>query len=180
GAEENGTGESPLPRGHSNNPTEDSRLVGWVEFSRLTDERLIPNDGEIMPMRVVIAADNASQHEPIRQVVLGMGMECTPSDCVSAADLPVRLSHGAVNMLLVHVGDDVHGSIDVIKSALPLTPAPLLAIGAKREADDVLKLIQGGAREYLDEGALQPGLEKAMDKLQLTALARLGHGNVVG
>jgi len=131
-------------------------------------------------MRVVIAAENASRYEPIRQVVLGMGMECTPGDCVSSADLPVRLSHGAVNMLLVHVGDDVHGSIDVIRSALPLTPAPLLAIGAKREPADVLQLIQGGAREYLDEGALQPGLEKAMDKLQLTALARLGHGNVVG
>ena len=131
-------------------------------------------------MRVVIASENVGQHEPIRQTVLGMGMECTPEDCVSSADLPVRLSHGAVNMLLVHVGDDVHDSIDVIKSALPLTPAPLLAIGAKREADDVLKLIQGGAREYLEEDALQPGLEKAMDKLHLTALARLGHGNVVG
>jgi pilus assembly protein CpaE len=133
-----------------------------------------------MSMRVVIASDNAGQHEPIRQTVLGMGMECTPDDCVSSGDLPVRLSHGAVNLLLVHAAEDVHGAIDVIKSALPLTPAPVLAVGPTREAADVLQLIQGGAREYLDEAALQPGLEKAMDKLHLTALARLGHGRVVG
>jgi pilus assembly protein CpaE len=133
----------------------------------------------MMVMRVVIAADNASRHEPIRKVVLGMGMECTPGDCVSPGDLPVRLSHGAVNMLLVHVDKDVVSTLDVIKSALPLTPAPVLAVGAKREPADVLKVIQGGAREYVDESELQPGLEKAMDKLHLTALAQLGHGNVV-
>src|SRR6516165_4209527 len=119
----------------------------------------------MMFMRVVIAAENASQHEPIRQTVLGMGMDCTPEDCVAHGDLPVRLSHGAVNLLLVHAADDVHGAIDVIKSALPLTPAPVLAVGPSREPADVLQLIQGGAREYLDEAALQPGLERAMDKL---------------
>lgn len=131
-------------------------------------------------MRVVIAADNVGRHEPIRQTVLGMGMECTPDDCVSSADLPVRLSHGAVNLLLVHAGDDVHSAIDTIKSAMPLTPAPVLAVGPTRQAAEVLQLIQGGAREYLDETTLQPSLEKMMDKLHLTALARLGHGNVVG
>jgi pilus assembly protein CpaE len=134
----------------------------------------------MMFMRVVIAAENASQHEPIRQTVLGMGMECTPDDCVSSTDLPVRLSHGAVNLLLVRADDDVYGAIDTIKSALPLTPAPVLAVGRKREPAEVLQLIQGGAREYLDEGSLQMDLEKAMEKLHLTALARLGHGNVVG
>jgi pilus assembly protein CpaE len=107
-------------------------------------------------------------------------MECSAGDCVSSGDLPVRLSHGAVNLLLVHVGNDLSGTIDEIKSALPLTPAPVLAVGSGREAADVLQIIQAGAREYLDENALQPGLEKAMDKLQLTALAKLGHGNVVG
>ena len=33
-----------------------------------------------------------------------MGMECTPDDCVSFGELPVRLSHGAANMLLMHAG----------------------------------------------------------------------------
>jgi pilus assembly protein CpaE len=134
----------------------------------------------MMLMRVVIAADNTSQHEPIRQTVLGMGMDCTPDDCVTPADLPVRLSHGAVNLLLVHAGDDVHSAIDTIKSALPMTPAPVLAVGPTRQPPEVLQLIQGGAREYLDEATLQPGLEKVMDKLHLTALAKLGHGQVVG
>jgi pilus assembly protein CpaE len=107
-------------------------------------------------------------------------MECSAGDCVSPGDLPVRLSHGAVNLLLVHVGSDLPGTIDEIKSALPLTPAPVLAVGSGRDPSDVLQIIQAGAREYLDEDSLQPGLEKAMDKLQLTALAQLGHGNVVG
>jgi pilus assembly protein CpaE len=131
-------------------------------------------------MRVVIAAENKGQHEPIRQIVLGMGMDCTPDDCVSFADLPVRLSHGAVNLLLMHAGGDVHNAIDTVKSALPMTPAPVLAYGPTRQPAEVLQLIQGGAREYLDETVFQSGLEKAMDKLQLTALAKLGHGTVVG
>jgi pilus assembly protein CpaE len=131
-------------------------------------------------MRVVIAHEQAGQYEPVRQVVLGMGLECSPEDCVAYSDLPVRLSHGAVNLVLVHAGEDVHAAIDVIKSALPLTPAPALAFGPTRDPAEVLQLIQGGAREYLAQENLQTGLEKAMDKLHLTTLAQLGKGTVVG
>jgi pilus assembly protein CpaE len=133
-----------------------------------------------MLMRVVIAEEQKGTVEPVRQTVLGMGLECTPDDCVTFHDLPVRLSHGATNVLLVQVGDDVHGAIDVIKSALPHTPAPVLAFGPTRDSGDVLKLIQGGAREYLDRDHLQKGLEKTLDKLHLTQLAQLGHGTLVG
>jgi pilus assembly protein CpaE len=133
-----------------------------------------------MFMRVVIAADSRGQHEPVRRVVLGMGMECTPDDCVSFGELPVRLAHGATSMLLMHAGGDVHRVVDTVRSVLPMAPGPVLAYGPTREPAEVLQLIQGGAREYLDESSLQAGLQQAMDKLQLTEQARLGRGTVVG
>jgi pilus assembly protein CpaE len=109
-----------------------------------------------------------------------MGLDCSPEDVVPHAELPVRLSHGAANLLLVQVGDDVQAALDTVKSALPMTPAPVLAFGPTRDPGDVLQVIQGGAREYLDQGTLQTGLEKVMEKLHLTQIAQLGHGTLVG
>lgn len=131
-------------------------------------------------MRVVIAKESTGTVEPVRQTVLGMGLDCAPDDVVAHAELPVRLSHGAANLLLVQVGDDVQSAVDTMKSALPMTPAPVLAFGPTRDPGDVLQVIQGGAREYLDQGTLQAGLEKAMEKLHLTQIAQLGHGTLVG
>jgi pilus assembly protein CpaE len=131
-------------------------------------------------MRVVVAHENSGQAEQTRQLLLGMGLECSASDCVSYSDLPVRLSHGSPDLLLVRVGEDALAAHDAIRQALALTQAPILAMGPTQDAQHILETMQVGAREYLDEERLQPGLEAALNKLRSAGLVTVGKCQVVG
>lgn len=131
-------------------------------------------------MRVVVAHENSGQAEQTRQLLLGMGLECGASDCVSYADLPVRLSHGSPDLMLVRVGEDALTAHDAIRQALALSPAPVLAMGPTQDAQHILETMQVGAREYLDEDRLQPGLEAALNKLRGAGEVTAGKCQVVG
>jgi pilus assembly protein CpaE len=131
-------------------------------------------------MRVVITQEQAGQVERIRHVVLGMGLECAPADCVSFGELPVRLAQGPIDLLLVQVGTNVTAAVDAMHQAKPLTNAPIMAVGTTRDAQQILQVMQGGAREYLDEANLQPALEAALQKHQEAGTPRKGQGIVIG
>jgi pilus assembly protein CpaE len=122
-------------------------------------------------MRVVAAQPPTEAAEPLRQVLLGMGLECGAGDCVSYADLPVRLAQGAApDLVLVRVGDA--GSLDVLRQAQSLTRAPLLAAGSAGDAKLILDALHGGAREFLDAADLQRSLERALEKLRSAGLVK--------
>jgi pilus assembly protein CpaE len=131
-------------------------------------------------MRVVVAHENAGQAEQTRQLLLGMGLECGAADCVSYSDLPVRLSHGSAELLLVRVGEDALTAHDAIRQALALTRSPVLAMGPSHDAQHILETMQAGAREYLDEDKLQPGLEMALSKLRAAGLVTQSKCQMVG
>jgi pilus assembly protein CpaE len=131
-------------------------------------------------MRVVITQEKTGQVEPIRHVVLGMGLECTPKDCVSFGELPVRLAQGPIDLLLVHVGSNLPGALDAMQQAKPLTKAPIMGVGPTGDSQQILQVMQGGAREYLDEANLQPALETALSKHQEAGTPRQGQGIVIG
>jgi pilus assembly protein CpaE len=131
-------------------------------------------------MRVVVAHENSGQAEQTRQLLLGMGLECGAADCVSYSDLAVRLSHGSPDLLLVRVGEDALAAHDSIRQALALTQAPILAMGPTPDAQHILETMQVGAREYLDEDRLQPGLEAALNKLRGAGAVTAGKCQIVG
>jgi pilus assembly protein CpaE len=129
-------------------------------------------------MRVVVTQEKPEPVEPIRHTLLGLGLECSASDCVTFADLPVRLAQGPAELLLVRVGASHTAAIDAIRQAQALTPAPVLALGPASSGQQILDILHGGAREYLDEGRLQPMLEAALEKLQKAGVVRRGQGFV--
>src|SRR5690242_4608183 len=103
-------------------------------------------------MRVVVAREQPGSAEAIRQTVLGMGLECGAGDCVTHADLPVRLAQNPADVVLIRAGAGPAATVQVIQQARPLTKAPLLVFGSGAEAGEILHYLQAGAREYLDEG----------------------------
>lgn len=131
-------------------------------------------------MRVVVAQEQPGSSEPIRQLLLGMGLVCGAGDCVAHADLPVRLAQNPADLVLVRAGADVGATLDVVRQALPLTKAPVMVMGPAADAQQILRYLQGGAREFLDEAQLQTNLESALEKLRLSGEGRQGTGVVVG
>ena len=129
-------------------------------------------------MKVVIAQQNAEHFDAVRQVVLGLGMDCGPRDCVAFADLSARLSPGPVDLVLVRAGSDGASAREVIREAVRLTRAPVLAFGPVTDARQILEITHGGAREYLDEGRLREELERFLEQLRDANEADFGSGVV--
>jgi pilus assembly protein CpaE len=116
-------------------------------------------------MRVVAARLPDEPAEPLRQLLLGMGLECAAGDCVAYADLPVRLAQGAApDLVLVRVG--APEGLEALRQAQSQTKAPLLAAGPAGDAKLILDALHHGAREFLDAADLQPSLERALEKLR--------------
>jgi pilus assembly protein CpaE len=129
-------------------------------------------------MRVVLAHDNPEALEPVRQVLLGLGLECSAGDCVLFGDVPVRLAQGMPDLVLVRTASDQEAALDAIYHAVSLASVPVLALGPVTDAQHILQCTRSGAREYLDEDHLAEDLEAALEKLQVAA-GTSGPGGVV-
>jgi pilus assembly protein CpaE len=132
-------------------------------------------------MRVVVAREQPGGSEAIRQLLLGMGLECASGDCVAHADLPVRLAQNPAELVLVQAGAEPSAAVGAVRQALPLTKAPIMVMGPAADAGQILQYLQAGAREFLDEARLQENLENALDKLRQVSESRHGQqGTVIG
>jgi pilus assembly protein CpaE len=131
-------------------------------------------------MRVVVAQEHPDSSEPMRKLLLGMGLECSAGDCVSHTDLPVRLAQNPTELVLVRAAADPGVTLGAIRQALPLTKAPVMVLGSAQDAQQIIQYLQAGAREFLDEADLQANLENALEKLRLTGDRHPGQGVVIG
>jgi pilus assembly protein CpaE len=130
-------------------------------------------------MRVVVTQEQAGTAEPVRQVLLGLGLECSATDCVPFSELPVRLAQGPVDLVLVRVGADLNAALAAIRQGTTQTGAPILALGPATDVEHVLQTSRSGAREYLDEKRFQADLEAALEKLRAAGTVKHGQGFVV-
>ncbi|HZT82722.1 MAG TPA: hypothetical protein VFA26_21005, partial [Gemmataceae bacterium] len=131
-------------------------------------------------MRVVVTQEHPGQIEPVRHVLLGLGLECAAGDCVTYTELPVRLAQGPVDLVLVRAGAEAGTTREAVHQAAALTTAPVFALGPATDGQQILQTIQSGAREYLDEARLREQLERALAKLRDSGTVRHGTGLVVG
>jgi pilus assembly protein CpaE len=99
---------------------------------------------------------------------------------VSHADLPVRLSQGPIELLLVQVGASADATLSVIRQAQTLTRAPVMILGGAAQSEDAGQYVQAGAFEFLDETQLRPGLEGVLEKLRLSGDKKFGQGTMIG
>lgn len=130
-------------------------------------------------MRVVIAQERPEPLEAIRSVLLGLGVDCGPADCVLFGELPVRLAQGGVDLVLVRTKAGRDAALESIRQTVTLTSVPVMAIGPVSDAHHILELGRSGAREYLDEARLPDDLEAALQKLRQTQAVDYGQGSVV-
>jgi pilus assembly protein CpaE len=131
-------------------------------------------------MRVVVAQERPGNSETIRQLLLGMGLECAAGDCVAHADLPVRLAQNPADLVLVQAGSEAGSAAGIVRQALPLTKAPVMVTGPAADAGQILTYLQAGAREFLNEARLQEDLENALEKLRESGQSQQGAGTVIG
>jgi pilus assembly protein CpaE len=123
-------------------------------------------------MRVVLASETANEREQLRPQLLGAGLECGADDCVTFAELEARLAHAAAEVVVVHIGDEPALALPIVQKTAARVTAPILAIGPTNNAQFVIQVLRGGAREYLDESKLREELSVALEKLRQAGLVK--------
>jgi pilus assembly protein CpaE len=98
---------------------------------------------------------------------------------VPFAELPVRLSQGPPDLVLLRIGSDRDAALRAIQQAVGQTAAPVFAFGSASDVEQVLQASRSGAREYLDERRLGEDLQAALDKLRQTSTVKHEQGLVV-
>ena len=83
-----------------------------------------------MTMRVVLAQERVQNREQPRAAALGLGLVCESTDCVGLEDLPVRLSQGEADMVMVNLNPQnfSRGLLTIQQTALQ-SSVPVLALG---------------------------------------------------
>jgi len=130
-------------------------------------------------MRIVVAFEEPSQRDYLRQLALSLGLECGPTDCVAYGDLKVRLAREPHDVVLIVIGSQPVQAIAVIQQAAAYTKAPLLAAGPSNDSQVILQSIRAGAREYLDETHLREELNASLEKLGQAGLIQHRHGKLI-
>jgi pilus assembly protein CpaE len=130
-------------------------------------------------MRVVIAREPGIVREQLRQVVLGLGLQCSGADCVEPTSLSARLLEAPADLILVGVrSDDIRG-LAAIRQAAGQVGAPVFAVGPSTDADMILQALRAGAREYLHEETVYDELLAALGKLHKTSPSALRWGQLL-
>ncbi|MCC6420693.1 MAG: hypothetical protein IT429_20840 [Gemmataceae bacterium] len=130
-------------------------------------------------MRVLVAADNSELRSQLRQLLLGLGLECGAEDCVALADAAAQVPHAAPNLVVIASAGSMVAARSVIESLAAASGLPVLAVGPADNPQEILLTLRSGAREYVDQKRLREDLPLALEKLQATGAVRLRRGRVL-
>ncbi len=127
-------------------------------------------------MRVVIAKEPGVVRERLRQVVLGLGLQCGLADCVEPDGLSARLREGPANLILVSVRNHPSLGLAAIRQAAGQVAAPVYAVGPSGDAELILQSLRAGAREFLHEETAYDELLAALGQMHKSGKADLHWG----
>lgn len=129
-----------------------------------------------MTMRVVLAQERVQNREQPRAAALGLGLVCESTDCVGLEDLPVRLSQGEADMVMVNLNPQnfSRGLLTIQQTALQ-SSVPVLALGPTNDPQLILQAMRAGARVYLDERNIRDELSAALLHLGQAGTMLEGH-----
>jgi pilus assembly protein CpaE len=130
-------------------------------------------------MRVVLATESHAQRDPLRQLVLGAGLECAAGDCVSWADLPVRLAKGSLDLVLVAAETGLAAALPVLQHTSTHCPSPVLAVGHQADAEEILQALRSGAREYVERDHFREEFPAVLKRLGQAGVVQLRQGRSV-
>lgn len=127
-------------------------------------------------MRVVLAQERALNREQPRQAALGLGLVCESTDCVGLEDLPVRLSQGEADLVMVNLNpQNVSRGLLTIQQTATHSSVPVLALGPSHDPQLILQAMRAGARVYLDERNIRDELSAALLHLGQAGTLVEGH-----
>lgn len=132
-------------------------------------------------MEVSILSDDQASAERLRSALSECDIVC-PIDRVhpfASAESTVAMSLTAYDIVFVVVLDEEHG-LELLETLCSRGTTPVVAVGAARDPQFMLRVIQAGPSDYLDiDGHLADDLRRALNRVQKKKVDRSPTGQMV-
>jgi pilus assembly protein CpaE len=131
-------------------------------------------------MRVLLAGDHSTDRDQGRRAALRIGLDCTSADCVSLADMRLRLAREpAADIVIVFLDPNLDAALHAIKWAADQTRQPIYAVTT---SDDVVageSAKAAGATEVWKLDDLRDGLLASSEGLRREGRTPERRGRVI-
>jgi pilus assembly protein CpaE len=117
-------------------------------------------------MRVCVISDQDTLGTRIRRALIAAGQECPESHIVRPSEAESYLLRARPEMVVAATGPEVEAAVTSISRLRDLIPGFLLAVGPVSEPKLVLRILRGGAADYVDEDEVETELGPALARLQ--------------
>jgi pilus assembly protein CpaE len=131
-------------------------------------------------MRVLLAGDRSQDRDQCRRAALRIGLDCTAADCVSLADLRLRLSREpAVHLVVVFLDPDPAAGARAITAAKAQTRQPIFAV-ASSDAEAVGQSARAaGATGVWTPDRIREGLLSSTEEIRRDGSSPERRGRVI-
>jgi pilus assembly protein CpaE len=117
-------------------------------------------------MRAFIVSDHEPLGAQVRQVVLRHGHECPASHVVPLDQAGNRLGQEPTELMVMVLSPDPFRALAVLGELRGRTSGRVLAVGPAADSKLVLRVLRGGADDYIDEADLETELGAALGREQ--------------
>jgi pilus assembly protein CpaE len=130
-------------------------------------------------MQAFILSANDPLSLRVRQSLLRQGQECPAAHVVGLDQGSQRLAQEHPDLLVVVLSPDPLRALAVLGELRPRIPGRVLAIGPASDSKLVLRVLRGGADDYVDEADLEPELEAALVRQQTQGATQTEPGRLI-
>ncbi len=127
-------------------------------------------------MRVCVIADQEPLGARIRKALIDAGQECPPNHVVGVHEAESYLIHSRPDLVVATTGQNVESAVDTLTRLRDLIPGYLLAVGPISEPKQVLRILRGGASDYVDEAEVESELAASLLRLRFGRVERSAPG----
>jgi pilus assembly protein CpaE len=117
-------------------------------------------------MRGFIVSDLQPDGLKVRNALLREGADCPPGHVVTLDLAAQHVAQARPDLLVFVLPSDAERALALLNELRLLTQAPVLAVGPTADSRLVLRVLRGGASDYVDEADLETELRAALGRLR--------------
>ena len=127
-------------------------------------------------MRVSVIANGETLGSRIREALVTAGHECPAGHVVRVNEAESHIVRCKPNAVVASTDEEIEAAVALISRLRDLTPGYLLAVGQVTDPRQVLRILRGGAADYIDQSEIEAELGAALTRLRFGRVERADPG----
>jgi pilus assembly protein CpaE len=124
-------------------------------------------------MPITVVCDRESLGARIRQALIGSGQECPAGHVIRIDEAVPHLLRARPELVVLATGPNPESALPAVSRLGELMPGHVLAVGPLSEPKTVLRVLRGGAADFIDESEVESELPAAVARLRASHTERV-------